>query len=44
VTKSLEPSQEEIDTLHQKYVDALLKLFYKHRDEFADADAQLTIV
>jgi hypothetical protein len=43
VEKISEPSQEDIDILHRKYVDALLELFYAHRDKYADANAQLII-
>jgi len=35
VEKVGKPTQEQIDTTHQKYVDALVELFYDHRDKYA---------
>lgn len=29
------PTQQDIDDLHRKYVDAVEELFYKHRDKYA---------
>ena len=38
------PTQEEIDAIHKKYVDSLVKLFYTYRDKYADPKAELTIL
>ena len=35
VEKIAEPSQEDIDSLHEEYVDSLSKLFYSYRDQYA---------
>jgi len=43
VEKISQPTQEDIDVLHTKYVNALKDLFYAHRAEYADGSAQLTI-
>ena len=43
VEKISQPTQEDIDAVHTKYVNALRDLFYAHREEYADANAQLTI-
>jgi len=43
--KVAQPTQKEIDDLHQKYVDAVIDLFYKHREKCAlDPNHVLTIV
>ncbi|ODN02124.1 2-acylglycerol O-acyltransferase 1 [Orchesella cincta] len=40
-----EPTQAEIDELHQNYIDALTELFYAHREKYAeDPNQVLTIV
>jgi hypothetical protein len=44
VKDNREPSQEEIDSVHQKYMDAVTELYYKHRDEYGDSNVELTIV
>ncbi|CAL8082066.1 unnamed protein product [Orchesella dallaii] len=38
------PTQEEIDVIHKKYVDSLIQLFYTHREKYADATAELTVL
>lgn len=35
VEKVSQPTQEQIDILHQTYVDALVDLFYAHREKYA---------
>jgi 2-acylglycerol O-acyltransferase 2 len=45
VTQSLKPSQEEIDTLHEKYVTELERLWDTWKDDFAkDRKAELEIL
>jgi hypothetical protein len=44
VEKTPQPTQEQIDTLHSKYVDALTQLFYAHRESAGYGDAELEIV
>ncbi|KAK0402772.1 hypothetical protein QR680_016521 [Steinernema hermaphroditum] len=39
-----EPTQEQIDELHQKYCDALTKLFDDYKTKYDQADAKLNIV
>jgi len=40
VEKTIHPSQEDIDDLHQKYVNKLIELFYTHRDKYAGDQKQ----
>ncbi|OXA36778.1 2-acylglycerol O-acyltransferase 1 [Folsomia candida] len=35
VKKIAQPTLEELNAMHQRYVDAVVELFYKHRDEYA---------
>ncbi|ODM89837.1 2-acylglycerol O-acyltransferase 1 [Orchesella cincta] len=43
--KTAQPTQKEIDDLHQKYVDAVVELFYKHKDKYVlDPNHVITIV
>lgn len=44
VEKNPNPTPEEVNALHEKYVDELTTLFYTHRDKYADPNLQLTIV
>jgi 1-acyl-sn-glycerol-3-phosphate acyltransferase len=41
VVKSVKPTQEQIDSLHQKYVTALKDLFYTNREKYGYPDAEL---
>lgn len=44
VTKSVTPSQEEIDTLHETYMTKLRELFEEHKTKFGvSASTQLVI-
>ena len=45
VERNENPTQEDIDDLHKKYVDALVTLFESHKDQYAsDPSKNLTIV
>ena len=35
VTKTDDPTQEQIDELHEKYIDALIKLFDKYKGKYS---------
>ncbi len=35
VPKNLQPTLEQLNELHGRYVDAVVELFYKHRDKYA---------
>ncbi|XP_021948768.1 diacylglycerol O-acyltransferase 2 [Folsomia candida] len=44
VEKVESPTNDQIDSLHSKYMQALQNLFDKHKSEFAHSDAQLKII
>lgn len=44
VEKVDSPTQEQIDSLHSKYMQELETLFDKHKDKFADPNAHLKIM
>ncbi len=44
VEKVASPTQEQIDSLHSKYMEELQKLFDNHKDKFAHPDAVLKII
>jgi 2-acylglycerol O-acyltransferase 2 len=45
VEKQSRPSQLEVDALHQRYCDALIELFEKHKSDYGlPADAHLNIL
>lgn len=35
IKDSNDPTREEIQLVHDKYIDELKRIFYKHRDEYA---------
>jgi len=43
VEKIEKPTSEQVDELHGKYIEALTKLFYTHREQYGDATAEIII-
>jgi len=43
VQKNETPSDEEVDSLHQQYIDSLVKIYNTHKKEFGFGDRELII-
>ena len=43
VEKNINPSQEDIDVLHRKYMDALVSLYHKNNSVYGDVSDKLVI-
>jgi len=43
VTKTLQPTRDEVDELHSKYMEALRKLYLDHNETYGDSRIELVI-